>query len=52
MPEADFATQNLHRVASLSAAHLHLPEVVDVTGAILRRGDSSGVAGRQIMQSG
>lgn len=42
VPEANFAAQDLHRVASSSAAHLHLPQVVDVTRAILRKGDSSG----------
>lgn len=39
--EADFATQNLHKVAFLATTHLHPPEVVGITCAILRKDISS-----------
>lgn len=41
VPQANFAAQNLHRVASLPAAHLYLPQVVDVTRAILWNNQAS-----------
>lgn len=35
MQKADFATQHLHQVTILTSAHLHLPQVIGVTCAIL-----------------
>lgn len=34
--KADFATQHLHQVTLPTSTHLHLPQVIDVTCAILR----------------
>lgn len=38
MKEAHFAAQHLHRVTLLTPAHLHLPQVIGISCAVLRRG--------------
>ncbi len=38
MQKADFAAQHLHQVTLPTSTHLHLPQVIGVTCAILRTG--------------